>query len=553
MADRPNILFIMTDEQRGDCLGCYGNPVLRTPHIDSIAQGGVRFNRGYVQNPMCMPARMAIMTGRYCSEQGCNINCTGIPKHEQEHTFMHYLSDAGYYTAAVGKMHMMPKWGPFGFRYLDITDGQGDASNQYTTYLRAKGLLGRQHEAKGERLPFGIYTNALPAEENIDAFIGRRAARWLEQWQGEEPFMLWVSFCNPHFPFDPPEPYDTMYDPADVPLPVWKDGELATKPPQLKLLQERGYDRADEPLMHKMVANYYGLISLIDDQVGEVLEVLERKGLADNTLIAFCSDHGDHLGDHHLLQKSGVTFYEGSVRVPYLLRFPASFPQGAVCEELVETIDLPATFLDVAGVDIPPTMQGRSLVGLAEGQIGDWRDDAFSEIDLRINPLMHGPRDPNSRDYVAMITTKDWKYVHFPTLGYGELYDLANDPHELDNLFFEPEYADKIAEMRLRMLNRFMFNQRPYIGERTATFGEHYATDYLPPGGKSAGVEFAPPEPVWARHGRSCGQGWRGRGARGRQTGARQNASATDRGIWHGRLPTHSLPDPSNVRQEDSR
>jgi arylsulfatase len=296
MPDRPNILFIMTDEQRGDCLGCYGNPVLRTPHIDSIAENGVRFERGYVQNPMCMPARMAIMTGRYCSEHGCNINCTGIPKHEQEHTVMQYLRDAGYYTAAIGKMHMMPKWGPFGFRYLDLVDGQADVNNQYTDYLKAKGLDGVQHEAKGEVFPFGIYTNALPAEENIDAFIGRRAVRWLENWIGDQPLFLWVSFCNPHFPFDPPEPYDTMYDPAEVPLPVWREGEMEKKPTQRQLQRERGYDQVTEPVLRKMVANYYGLISLIDDQVGGILRVLEEKGMADNTLIAFTSDHGDHLG-----------------------------------------------------------------------------------------------------------------------------------------------------------------------------------------------------------------------------------------------------------------
>lgn len=492
-AQGPNILFFATDEQRYDCLGCYDNPVLRTPHIDSIAEEGVRFDRGYVQNPMCMPSRMSIMTGRYCSEHGCNINCTGIPPHEQEQTFMEYLRRAGYYTAAIGKMHMMPKWGPFGFCYLDLVEGQADRNNQYTDYLRAKGLDGRQHDAKGEELPFGIYTQALPAEENIDAFVGRRAVEWLEAWDGDEPFCLWVSFCNPHFPFDPPEPYDTMYDPDEVPLPVWKEGELENKPTQLQFQKERGYDEATEPLMRKMVANYYGLISLIDDQVGEILRVLEGKGLTDDTMIAFASDHGDHLGDHRLLYKSGVTFYEGSVRVPYLIRYPERFPQGVVCEELVEAIDLPATFLDVAGVERPPGMQGRSLVGLAEGEVDDWRDDAFSEIDLRINPQMHGPRDPDSRDYVAMITTRNWKYVHFPNLGIGELYDLTNDPHELDNLFYDSQYADKVAEMRLRLLNRFMNNQCPYIGARTESFREHYLSDHRPPGGSLPGVNYAEP------------------------------------------------------------
>jgi arylsulfatase A-like enzyme len=479
--DRPNILFITTDEHRFDCLGCYGNPVIRTPNLDGLAAEGVRFARGYVQNPMCMPSRMAIMTGRYCSEHGCNINCTGIPPHEQAHTFMRYLRDAGYATAAIGKMHMMPKWGPFGFTYLDLVEGKADANNQYIDYLTALGLNGRQHEALGERGPFGTYTNALPAEHTIDAFVGRRAAAWLEAWDAAEPFFLWVSFCNPHFPFDPPAPYASLYDPAEVPPPVWREGEMADKPTQRQLQQERGYDQLTEAQMRRIVAHYYGNVTLVDDQVGRLLDVLAARGLADDTLIAFTSDHGDHLGDHRLLHKSGVTFYDVSVRVPYLVRYSPLFPAGAVCEELVEAIDLPATFLDVAGVPLPPTMQGRSLVGLAEGAIPDWRDDAFSEIDLRLNPHMHGPKDPGSRDHVAMICTRRWKYVHFPNLGIGELYDLATDPHELTNLFYDPAYADRVAAMRLRLLNRWMANQRPYIGERTATFREHYEADHRPP------------------------------------------------------------------------
>lgn len=478
---RPNILFITTDEQRFDCLGAYGNPAIRTPNLDQIAAQGVRFDRAYVQNPMCMPSRMSLMTGRYCSEHGCNINCVGIPPHEQDRTFMQALSEAGYMTAAIGKMHMMPKWGPFGFQYLDLVEGKADLNNAYTDYLASKGLNGMQHKAEPGEVPPGTRTNALLADETIDAFVGRRAIQWLEGWESDQPFFLWVSFSNPHFPFDPPKPYDTMYDPAEVPGPVWREGEMDAKPTQRQLQQERGYDQYSEAELREVIAHYYGNVTLVDDQVGELLELLAHKGLTEETLVAFTSDHGDHLGDHRLLHKSGVTFYDVSVRVPYLIRYPTLFPQGAVCEAIVEAIDLPATFLDVAGVAAPATMQGRSLVGLAEGALSDWRDDAFSEIDLHINPAMHGPQDPGSRDYVAMICTREWKYVHFPNLGIGELYDLANDPDELVNLFYDPAYSERVAEMRLRLLNRFMRNQRPFIGERTETFREHYVADYRPP------------------------------------------------------------------------
>ncbi len=206
----PNILLIMTDEHRYDCLGCSGNPVIRTPHMDSIAQGGVRFERAYVQNPMCMPSRMSIMTGRYPSEHGCNINCTGVPVHEQRNTVMQHLRDAGYYTAAIGKMHVMPKWGPFGFRYLDLVEGKADRNNQYTDYLASRGWAGRQDQAKGESLPFGTFTSALPAEETIDAFVGRRAVRWLENWSGEEPFFLLPLLCRAAIAYQDPRYEDLI-------------------------------------------------------------------------------------------------------------------------------------------------------------------------------------------------------------------------------------------------------------------------------------------------------------------------------------------------------
>ncbi len=256
---------------------------------------------------------------------------------------------------------------------------------------------------------------------------------------------------------------------------------MVDKPPQHQLQRERGYHQLSEAEIRRIKAHYYGNVTLVDDQIGKLLKVLEERGQLDNTLIAFTSDHGDHLGDHRLLHKSGVTFYDVSVRVPYLIRYPPRFPQGMVCADMVESIDLAATFLDVAGIEPPRTMQGRSLVGLAEDKIRDWRTDAFSEIDLHMNPLMHGPQDAGSRDYVAMLCTREWKYVHFPNLGIGELYDLVNDPQELTNLFYDPAYADRVADMRCRLLNRFMTNQRPYIGARTETFEAHYQADHRPP------------------------------------------------------------------------
>ena len=203
---RPNILLITTDEHRYDCLGCYGNPVIRTPHIDSIAQEGVRFERGYAQNPMCMPSRMSIMTGRYCSEHGCNINCTGIPAHEQQNTFMQHLCDAGYHTAAIGKMHMMPKWGPFGFSYLDLVEGKADRNNQYTDYLRARGWGGAKTRPK-ETVFLLVCTPTLCRQKRRSTPLsgGARPGGWTA---GKESSR---SFCGCHSPIPtfrsiPPSP-----------------------------------------------------------------------------------------------------------------------------------------------------------------------------------------------------------------------------------------------------------------------------------------------------------------------------------------------------------
>ena len=373
---KPNIVMITPDQLRFDCLHCYGNPVIKTPNLDRLADEGVRFEYAYAQNPVCQPSRASIMTGRYIHEHGVVRNVAGLPLHEK--TLMHYLSQNGYLTAAVGKMHMYPKYGPFGFKYLDLTEGKGGANDNYRLYLKNKGLEGMNTRAKGEKLPFGVYTNALPAEDYIDSYIGRKAVKFIYE-NKVRPFFLWVGFCGPHLPFDPPEPYDKLYSPEEVPLPPKFPGDLENKPMVRHMVDWYDLDKLEEKILRRIVAYYYGNITLIDEWIGKILQALEKTGSLENTFILFTTDHGELLGDHGLLWKCDETMYDSNVRVPFIIYFPQKFEGRRVVKEFVESVDIMPTSLELAGIEIPYTLQGRSLIPLLTEEKVHWREAAFSE------------------------------------------------------------------------------------------------------------------------------------------------------------------------------
>jgi len=469
---RPNILLITADQHNTDVLGCYGNPVVRTPHIDSLAEAGVRFDLAFTPFAVCTPARTSIMTGQWAHHHGMTYNVNMgrevPPLSGDALVITALLKEAGYSTALIGKRHMEMEGAPnMYFDYQLLVEGKGQFTphhepDAYRRYLYQKGYDDewKTWETVQYQRDFWV-TSPFPEEDYIDTFIGRQAVAYL---RGElrEPFFLWLSFCSPHNTWDPPVPYDTLYDPATIPLPRRKLGELEGKPavqekwarsvfpigpgntPELGpaglspsspgwgvfTAPDDPYTRISDERLRGMLAAYYATVTLVDKQIGIVLDTLEALGIRDNTLIIYASDHGDYLGNNWLFYKQGGFLYDSLVRVPLVCSWPDQVPEGVVSESLVSLIDLTATFARLADIPRPETFDGRDLFeGAMQGDRG-FREAIFSE-----------------RGNSAMIRTHEWKLVRYTNTEEAELYNLVEDPGEHENLYGRPGLEDITARL----------------------------------------------------------------------------------------------------------
>ena len=452
---RPNIVLLMSDQHRADAMGCEGHAVVRTPALDAIAAHGCRFTRAYTTSPLCMPARASLAVGRYNHNHGMvgNLPCA-IRAEERRRSLGLALQRAGYVTAFVGKHHLLPQvqgydmrraagvlQREFGFAHLVQVLGKFGsmrADCDWTSHLRDLGLLEVHRADYRERKRQPVYyakPSPLPRDEQCDSFTGRKAVEWLASAPAQ-PFFLWASFPGPHDPWDAPGEYGAMYDPADIPPPIaWNDA-FEGKPPQQRGRSEfEGLLALEEAAVQPMAAQYYGLVSNIDDWCGRIVAALEAGGALRNTVIVYTSDHGEMLGDHRLVNKS--IFYEGAARIPLLLADYREAAVGAVCAAPVEIVDAYRTALALAAVAPPQGTFGDDLAALARGEANGDDDAAFSELGS-----------------ARMVRAGRWKYVHDPAFGGPrELYDLEADPEELRNLVRDPAGQSAAEEMRIRMLD----------------------------------------------------------------------------------------------------
>ena len=497
MAPRPNILLITSDQQRADCNG-FENEHIRTPNIDRLAREGTRFSACITPNLVCQPARASILTGLLPLTNGVWDNGVDLDPETGERGFGGTLAQAGYQTAFIGKAHFSskftfaatgspecyksqaqypPDWsGPYmGFQHVELAVlGQmqrGRPMEQPPVGHFERWLIsrGRAEEAlalweqriRPDTGAAQTWYSGLPAGWHSSSWVADRTIRWLDGRRTEQPFCAWVSFPDPHHPFDCPAPWSLMYDPSDVPLPRNRKKDLERRPwwhtaslegtPQLadpslfKFRTERSRmpDQTDAQLA-EMTANYYGMISLIDHNVGRILDALDDATLAQDTLVLYTSDHGELLG-HRGLYLKGPTPYEDLLRVPLIARGPGVAENRAVSEP-VSTLDLMSTFVDYAGASQPCDVQSRSLRALLGGQ-PETRDVAYSE--WHVHP---------SRCGVALklrtVRTKTHKCTFELESGAGELYDLVNDPEEMTNRFDDPAYARVRKELKAMMRAR---------------------------------------------------------------------------------------------------
>jgi len=478
---KPNILLITSDQQRADCNG-FENPHLRTPHIDRLAREGTRFGACITPNLVCQPSRSSILTGLLPLTHGVWDNGVDLDPRVGEEGFAGTLSRAGYQTAFLGKAHFAtkatfkptgtpecnksqhlygPSWfGPYmGFQHVELMvlghmhrtrPLERPPAGHYERWFLSRGVDEEAHAlwAQSTQPEIGAaqtWHSALPVAWHTSTWTADRAIEWLATRDKTQPFCAWVSFPDPHHPFDCPAPWNTLYDPKDVPLPKHRSPDLERRPWWHKASLENKPQLADPTMLKfraegsrvppqsdrqlaEMTANYYGMISLIDHNVGRLLDALEHAGVADDTLVIYTTDHGELLGNHGLYLK-GPTPYEDLLRVTMVARGPG-IARGQIVREPTSTLDLAATFYDAAGVSAPRELQGRSLKRLLAG--GDeTRDVAYSE--WHVHPSRCGV--PLK---LRTVRTKTHKCTFELDSGAGELYDLVNDPEEMHNLYDDP-------------------------------------------------------------------------------------------------------------------
>jgi arylsulfatase A-like enzyme len=433
MAERPNILFIMPDQLRADFLSCYGAPFIDTPHIDGLAERGVLYGRAYSPHPVCVPARIALMTGMDAVKNGVLDNGQMLrPDHRAcgIDTWPEILSENGYYTVAVGKMHFYPWEARCGFRHRIIAEDKIwiYVEDDYHHYLRARGYrktLGYEKEAYHRY--FGAFISDIPWEHSVDRFVGQEAARWIRAYEGDEPFAMMVGFPGPHHSYDPSPAYAARFDPQDMPelIPEVEDDTLLMRGKGRRRGRKSWYTFKNEgrpTRAHYMLqrAYYAALVKQIDDEVGSIIDALREKGALENTVILFSSDHGDYLGDHNLSGKN--SFYESAARVPLLARVP--WAEGSTRHDgLASLSDVTATILRLAGCPIPSHMDSVPLpeIGLPDA----------SPRERIVGSLRRG----------WMIVRDGWKLAKYAGGG-AMLFHLQEDPTEQHNLAGDGRYAD---------------------------------------------------------------------------------------------------------------
>jgi choline-sulfatase len=477
-----NILWLTSDQHSSHALGCYGNAVVQTPHLDRLAAQGLCFDRHFCSYPVCVPARFTMMTGRYPHHHGAVGNNTPLPLRSR--TVAHHFAQAGYVTAWLGKMHPVDGQ-THGFDYyMDMGayfDYLGPRTRTFTYGMGAEDsgcgspwltIHRPPSEGRSDWVPADLprhndtleVRELLAEEDHFESFVARETIRFLETYR-EEPFFVTASFLKPHNPFAPPAEYAALYRPQDMPLPEWSPEQLAQLPPQVRTHRypDAGTPEGDAWL-RRFIAAYYGNVSHMDACAGRILHALDRLGLADNTLVLYTTDHGEMLGEHGLRGK--FCFFDGSARLPLIARLPGRIPSGTRTTALVDQADYVPTFLDLAGIAPASRSQpidGESFARVLGNPALPGKPFAFGEYAL--------PRRP-----FYMRRDERWKYVYYtdgaasdtaPSASPApaeELYDSSTDPGELTNLAALPAFADVATEQRAALF-AFLTTQGVSVSE----------------------------------------------------------------------------------------
>ena len=470
--ERPNILWICTDQQRYDTIGALGYDHVSTPHLDQLVAGGVAFTRAYCQSPICTPSRASFLTGMYPSTLHVNGNGNEFFP-EGPPLVTRLLAGAGYEGGLIGKLHLASAYGRVeprvddGYRYWQYSHAPRDdweAGHAYADWVRSKGYVLGELTRSVEGVPAELHQTTWGAEKTIEFIREKREGPWLAS----------LNLYDPHPPFNPPRAYREMFDPATMPGPLFRESDLEQQEKLAAVdFQSRGQRPEELDIRSPIVpqtpttggapesemagkrdawtlqAAYCAMIKLIDDQVGRILEALEESGQRERTAVIFTSDHGEMLGDHGLIQK-GCRFYEGLVRVPLIFSWPGRFAPGLRSAALVESLDQAPTLLELAGLEVPAHMQGRSLLPILNGESDPEVHREFVRTEY------YDALDLPGATFATMYRDERYKLAVYHGHEHGELYDLAEDPQEFDNKWEDPGFQGLKLELLKRSFDASM-------------------------------------------------------------------------------------------------
>ncbi len=483
MIKRPNIIFIMADQLGASFVGAYGSGVNSTPTLDHLAEEGARFDRCYANVPLCAPNRATILTGRSATIHGVNNNNlelkTDVP------TYAHVLKSNGYRVGGFGKFHQTPMQRPLpkDFAYLGFDESiptedpklgpwldwiEGEHPQHYETalamswpmpYLKEygpdkKNLLPRWIKAREEIItPLRkesewrtMYASPLPKELHQTAYITDCSLDFMQRHTDtnpDKPFFCHISYVDPHDPYDPPAPYDTMFAPEDMPAPISMTGDKY----DCNILEQSrdfcGFRAIDGNIeaLRKLRALYHGSIKFIDDQIKRVVDFIGQRNLWDNTILVFTTDHGDMMGDHGLITK-GVKHYDSGIRCPLIVYGCGVTPIHT--DRLTSSLDFFPTFCDWAGIDERPLVEGKSFAPVCRGEEGS----EWPEV------IVHLAAD--DARVVSIITNDGWRLTVFDEDGQGEMFYLKEDPCERNNLYYSDSWSEKRHQLFERLIKAYI-------------------------------------------------------------------------------------------------
>ncbi|MEE2753530.1 MAG: sulfatase-like hydrolase/transferase [Candidatus Latescibacterota bacterium] len=451
MAERPNIILIITDQQRYDTINALGYSYVDTPNLDRLVREGVTFENCFITAPSCAPARASLFTGYF-------PHTTGIHKNGDRWTrsWVEKLNESGYHCVNIGKMHTAPFETPLGFHERYVVENKDRYLegryyfDEWDKALAAQGLVKQQRE-QYRKLPDynerrGAFEWDLPRDTHPDVFVGNTGMWWLDRKPVEKPLFLEIGFPGPHPPYDPTPEDAAPYLDRDFDIDEVTAKDLEGQPPPLKAMRQHNCDFDHDSVVHQLNptqaqrqrqrAYYMANVTMIDEMVGKILDKLDEKGLLEDSVVMFTSDHGDCLGDHGHSQK--WTMYDTITRVPTIVRstrHEGNRKHAGLCQWM----DLGPTILELAGAEASDTMEAESLLPVLEGEDVEGRKYVFAE---------HG-RDGilQETEFMTMVRSKGWKLVHFLSEDFGQLFDLTEDPGESTNLWAVPEAQVKKSEL----------------------------------------------------------------------------------------------------------